>query len=228
MATRSPRRSGAGRASRASRSTRRSAPPRGRPRSRRMARRRQHRPSDVSATIRWRAPYSAGRMSSVIPASRTTWRPPRSRTCRTRASSQPDRATSVAPRFDGEAGRVAGPPGSRPSSAGSSRANRAGAGAGSSRPKTGKPPPTSSVSNASIEPRHSAATRQAASDRIAPRVDGAELRPHVEVDPARPERPVRAAATLDRVADLHLGHPELGATGADRQAGLASRARRPG
>ena len=36
-------------------------------------------------------------MSSVIPASMTTWRPPRSRTWRTRATSQPARATSARP-----------------------------------------------------------------------------------------------------------------------------------
>ena len=62
-------------------------------------------PSDVSATIRCRAPYRAGRISSVMPASRTTCRPPRSRTCRTRASSQPAPRDQVAAGFDGEARR---------------------------------------------------------------------------------------------------------------------------
>ena len=94
-------------------------------------------------------------MSSVIPASRTTWGPPRSRTCRTEATSQPARATRNRP------GSIESRPGRRSlgiasSRAGSSRANRLGPGAGSPEAKTGNPPPTSSVSNVSIDPRHSA------------------------------------------------------------------------
>ena len=87
-----------------------------------------------------------------MPASMTTWRPPRSRTCRTRATSQPDRATSARP---GSMARRAGrrPSGTLPKRSGSSRANRSGAGTGSSSGRTGKPPPTSSVSNVSRLPR---------------------------------------------------------------------------
>ncbi len=87
-----------------------------------------------------------------MPASMTTWRPPRSRTCRTRATSQPDRATSARP---GSMARRAGrrPSGTLARRSGSSRANRSGAGTGSSSGRTGKPPPTSSVSNVSRLPR---------------------------------------------------------------------------
>ena len=62
-----------------------------------------------------------------MPASMTTWRPPRSRTCRTRATSQPDRATSARP---GSMARRAGrrPSGTLARRSGSSRANRSGAG----------------------------------------------------------------------------------------------------
>ena len=150
----------AGRGCRARRSTRRSGPRRGSARRRPAAARASDvdgRPSEVSATIGWRAPYRAGRMSSVIPASMTTWRPPRSRTWRTRATSQPERATSARP---GSMARRVGrrSSGSASSSAGSSRANRSGPGVGSSSGKTGKPPPTSSVSNVSSVPRSRATT----------------------------------------------------------------------
>ena len=104
-------------------------------------------------------------------------------------------------------------------SAGSSRANRSGVGDGSPRGRTGNPPPTSSVSKVSIEPRHSAVTASAATDGISPRVHGTELRPDVEVDPARSERTIGSAAGLDRLGDLGLGHPELGGPGTDRELG---------
>ena len=113
------------------------------------------RPSDVSATTGWWPPYSAGRMSSVIPASRTTWRPDRSRTCRTRASSQPARATSARPgSMASRVGRRSA--GIASSRAGSSRANRATSAPAGLPGRTGNPPPMSSVSNVAIDPRHSA------------------------------------------------------------------------
>ncbi len=56
-------------------------------------------------------------------------------------------------------------------------------------------------------------------DGVAPRVDRPELRPDVEVDPARPQRAVGTAAGLDRGGDLGLGHAELGAARTDRQPG---------
>ena len=82
-----------------------------------------------------------------MPASMTTWRPPRSRTCRTRATSQPDRATSARP---GSMARRAGrrSSGTAARRSGSSRAKRSGAGHRLVRAgRTGNPPPTSSVSN---------------------------------------------------------------------------------
>ena len=76
-------RAAAGGAGRTSRSTRRSALDRRRLRAPRSGRRRsgcrpigQSRPPEVNAVDPWRAPYSAGRISSVMPASRTTIGPP--------------------------------------------------------------------------------------------------------------------------------------------------------
>ena len=118
------------------------------------------RPADVNATIGWRAPYSAGRMSSVIPASRITWRPARSRTWRTRATSHPARATSARPgSMASRVGRRSS--GTASSNGPSSRAKRSGLGDGSSVGRTGKPPPRSTVSNVSIEPRQRAASDSA-------------------------------------------------------------------
>ena len=58
--------------------------------------------------------------------------------------------------------------------------------------------------------------REAAPDGVAPRVDRAELRPDVEVDAARAERPVLGQAR-DGARQLGLGHPELRAAVADGQ-----------
>ena len=90
-----------------------------------------------------------------MPASMTTWRPPRSRTWSTRATSQPERATSARP---GSMARRVGrrSPGIASSSVGSSRANLAGDGAGTPMGRIGNPPPMSSVSNDAMVPRHRA------------------------------------------------------------------------
>ena len=115
-------------------------------------------PSEVSATTGCSAPYSIGRMSSVIPASTTTIRPvsPRSRTWSTVATIHPARATRKRPGSTASrAGRrSAGTASSRP---GSSAANRAGVGTVPGSP-TGRPPPTSSVSNPGLPARSSAST----------------------------------------------------------------------
>ncbi len=151
----------AGRAPRASRWTRRSGPStRVGPTSPSGAARRPRDGAATSARTGCLAPYRAGRISSVIPASRTTWRPARSRAWRTRATSQPARATSARPgSIARRVGRRSAGMASR--SAGSSRANRSGAGDGSPSGRTGNPPPTSSVSNVSIEPRQRAVTASA-------------------------------------------------------------------
>ncbi len=59
--------------------------------------------------------------------------------------------------------------------------------------------------------------RERLADGVTPRIDGPELRPDVQVDAARAERPVRAAAGLDGRPDLGLGHAELGGTRPDGQ-----------
>ena len=98
-------------------------------------------------------------------------------------------------------------------------------GAGSSSGRTGNPPPTSSVSNVVEVPAQQADDRQAAPDRVAPRVDRAELRADVEVDAARPERAARVRREpLDHAGRLGLGHPELGRPGPDGQHRRGSRA----
>ena len=112
--------------------------------------------SEVNASISWRAPYSAGLISSVIPASSTTWRatsaPGRSRTWRTRATSQPARATRKRPGST-TSRRGCRSTGIVSSSGASSRAKRSGRGPGLPSGPTGKPPPRSSVSKRSSPPR---------------------------------------------------------------------------
>ena len=155
-----------------------------------------------------------------MPASRTTWRPPRSRTWRTRATSQPARATSARP---GSIARRVGrrSAGMPSSSAGSSRAKRSGVGDGS---------PTRADREAATEVERverldrsapERGERQRLANAVPPGVDGAELRPDVQVDAARPERRRWAgpAAGLDGLADLRLGHAELGAARPDRESG---------
>ena len=61
--------------------------------------------------------------------------------------------------------------------------------------------------------------RQPAADRVAPRIDGAELGSDVEVDPARDERAVGIGChALHRGRQLGLGHAELRTRGANGQA----------
>ncbi len=61
--------------------------------------------------------------------------------------------------------------------------------------------------------------RERLPDGVAPRVDGAELRPDVEMDAAWAQWSVRAATRFDRGRDLGLGHTELGAPRADSKPG---------
>ena len=154
-----------------------------------------------------------------MPASRMTWRPARSRTWSTRATSQPARATSARP------GSIASRVGRRSagiaaSNAGSSRAKCSGVGDGSPSGRTGKPPPRSTVSNVSIEPRQSAASASAL--RTASRQ--ASMAPSCDptcrwMPRGRSGAVRRPAAGLDRLADLRLGHAELRAAGPDRETG---------
>ena len=131
-----------------------------------------------------------------MPASRTTWRRRgRARGGRGRRASRRAQPARVPARS--RVASVGGPSGTASSKGRSSRAKRSGLGDGSSVGRTGKPPPRSTVSNVSIEPRHRAASDERLAHRVAPRVDRAELRPDVEVDAARPERAVGAATGLD-------------------------------
>ena len=181
------------RGSRANRSTRRSAPrrPAGSiqaPASGPVDAAGPARSAPRSRAARRTAP---GRMSSVMPASSTTWRPPRSRTCRTRASEPagPCHDVRVRARWPAALGRRSA--GVASSSAGQltreSRGRRRRA-RPARRPGTRRRRRACRTSR--WTPRHSAGNRQAAADRVAPGVDRAELRPDVQVDPARPERSV--------------------------------------
>ena len=88
---------------------------------------------------------------------------------------------------------------------------------------TGNPPPRSTVSKVSIEPRHNAAIASGLADGVTPGVDGTELRPDVQVDSPRAERTVRPATRLDRLPDLGLGHAELAGAGPDGEPGVGLR-----
>ena len=59
--------------------------------------------------------------------------------------------------------------------------------------------------------------REGLADGIAPGVHGAQLRTHVQVDPARSEHPVRTATGRDGGGELRFVHAELAAPGADRE-----------
>ena len=131
--------------------------------------------------------------------------------------------------LDGETGRPAILPGPRRAAPGSSRANRSGPG----RRLVERQDREAATDVERVEARRPAAQeaddREPAPDGVAPGIDGPELRPDVEVDPARPDRPAAVLAEpLDERGRLGLGHPELRAAVADRQPGDASRGRHPG
>ena len=164
---------------------------------------------------RVRAPYSAGRMSSVIPASMTTWRPPRSRTCRTRARSQP-RARRVPAGLDGEARRRR----SRHARAASGNFSGEPLGHGGSRSPiapTGNPPPRSSASNPSIERKAEEGERGEPLGRRRATRPSRRAATRRGGDAPRPQRADRTADPVTRAVELGLGHAELRATGADGQ-----------
>ncbi len=202
----------AGGARRARRSTRRSGRGRRPARSAADGSRRSSTvwPSEVSATTSWRAPYRAGRISSVMPASRTTWRPARSRTWSTRATSQPARATRNRP------GSIASRRGRR--SAGMRVEERRqlprepapGRGAGSPSGRDREPAAdVERVEVGSRPPRTSANEGERPPDAVAPGVDRAELRPDVEVDAAQAQAAAGGPDDIDRLGQLGLGQAEL-------------------
>ncbi len=59
--------------------------------------------------------------------------------------------------------------------------------------------------------------RESPADRVPPGVDGPQLRPDVEVDPAPAQRPFGAAPGLDRARQLVVGQAELARARADRE-----------
>ena len=163
-----------------------------------------------------------------MPASRMTWRPPRSRTWSTRATSQPARATSARP---GSIARRVGSPflGDRLEQRPGARGRSApGSGDGSSVGTDREPAAEVDRVERLDRAAPQRGQRERLADRVAPGVDRTELRPDVEVDAARAERAVGPATGLDRRPDLGLGHAELGGPGPDGEARHASRARRPG
>ena len=213
----------AGGARRARRSTRRSGrgrrPGPSRPRRGRAAGRRDRsaRPARSARRSSWRAPYSAGRISSVMPASSTTWRPPRVRTWSTRATSQPARATrnrpgSIARRRGRRSAGIAS------SSAGSSRANRAGSRRRLAERRDREPAAdVERVERPSSPPRSRASEREPAPDarRATRRPRPAATRRGGGCRAAEP--PVEPANASTAVGQLGLGHAELEPPRADRE-----------
>ena len=178
------------------------------------------RPSEVSARIGWLAPYRAGRISSVMPASRTTMRSrlgPLADVEHARHEPAGLRHEEAA-RVPRPAAPAAGPPGRASTSARASRPKCSGVGTVPASP-TGNPPPTSNVSNPVATRADQGEHRQPAADRVAPRVHGAQLRADVEVDPACAQRAVLREPG-DRAGQLGLGHAELRGPAPDREAGV--------
>jgi hypothetical protein len=120
----------------------------------------------------------------------TTWRPPRSRTCRTLATSQPARATSARPgSLASEPLRIRGGLAERHDREAAADVER-------------------------VERREPAAEqaddRQPSTNGVPPRVDRPQLRADMEVDPARPQRAIAVAAEpLDEGGRLGLVQPEF-------------------
>ena len=82
-------------------------------------------------------------------------------------------------------GSGGGPPGWRRAAPAAPGRTVAGRGDGSPNGPTGNPPPTSSVSKSGLVAAQQGERGEAAPDRVAPRVDRAELRSDMEVDAAR-------------------------------------------
>ena len=144
-----------------------------------------------------------------MPASITATRSPspRSRTWSTDATIQPAAATRNRPGSTASrAGRRSG--GTASSRARASSAKRAGAGT-----VPGSPDREATADVERVEPGAPGPDerehREPASDGIAPCVDRPELRAHVQVDAAGPQRAV-PGKSRQRGRQLGLGHPELG------------------
>ena len=176
------------------------------------------RPSEVSATTGG-APHTgpAGSARSSRHRGRPGARRDRARGGRRRRASRHARRGTARARSRG--GPAAGRAGVPSSSAGSSPANRAGPGAGSPAAKTGKPPPTSSVSNVPTAPRHSAVTASArrTASRQASTAPSCEptcrWMPRGRSGPRDP--PPASMAAASSVSFM----PNLDAAGADRETG---------
>ena len=121
--------------------------------------------------------------------------------------------------LDGQPRPAGGRRGSPRRSSGISRAKRSAVGAGWSSGKTGNPPPTSSVSKVSIEPRHSAVTARARRTASRQASTAPSWEPTWRWIPRGRSGPSGPPAVLDRRPDLGLGHPELGDAGTHRQPG---------
>ena len=168
-------------------------------------------------------------MSSVIPASRTTWRPPRSRTWSTRAD-EPARPRDEEPAgLDREAARPAVLRDRR--RAGPAARGRTARVAAPARRAAGPAKPPPDVER--VEVRQPTAQQperpraRAGPHRARRRPPRAATRRGGGCRAGRSPRP--AAATRSTVArQLRLGHPELRAARARRRARPGSRARRPG
>ena len=101
-------------------------------------------------------------------------------------------------------------PGSPSSSAGSSRAKRSGVGHGSPSGRTGKPPPTSSVSNVVDRAAPQRGQRERLADGVAPASTAPSCEPTWRWMPRGRSGPSGPPPASIAVGDLRLGHPELG------------------
>ena len=175
---------------RARRSTRRSAL---RPGSARGAGRRPSRPPGPARSGRrsggGRRTAPAGSARSCRHRARPGARRGRARGGRGRPASRPGRPASDRARWRG--GSAGDPRACASSSAGSSRAKRSGAGPGSSAGGPGTRRRGRACRTSRSSRARAPTTASASPDGVAPRVHRAELRADVQVDAARPQRPVR-------------------------------------
>ena len=179
--------------------------------SRRPVGRRRAAAREVSATIGCSAPYSAGRSSSVMPASSTTSRGSRSRTWSTRPTSQPDAATTARPgSMASRAGRASGGDRVELGRAPPPRTARSPAPSRPCRSPPGSRSPMSSVSKSGRPPRWRTSSRSIARNAVRHASTAPSCEPTWRWSPRQRSGPSGAAARRDDLRQLVREHAELG------------------